>query len=146
MPKGRLLRQDDSTSDVLKATATKSLDKALFGALTDPDSGPLPTGALPHVKAATEAGKKAVFEALAEDGSKVTPKGKAKAKKGSENGEPVKPKTELERGSPVIPSNVEILETDIARIRIQTCMFQISSSLESKRLKFSANVISTQRM
>lgn len=106
MPKGRLLRQDDSTSDVLKATASKALDKQLFGALTDQDSGPLPAGALPHVKAATEAGKKAVLEALADDGSKVTPKSKSKAKRGSDDAEPVKPKTELEWGPPVTPSNL----------------------------------------
>ena len=87
MPQGRLLRQDDVTADTLKATATKKLDKDMFSALTG-ENGPLPTGALPSVKAATEQGQKAVLAAL-DDESKTVQKAKKQTRK-AEDKEPEK--------------------------------------------------------
>ena len=105
MPQGRLLRQDDVTADTLKATATKKLDKDMFSALTG-ENGPLPTGALPSVKAATEQGQKAVLAAL-DDESKTVQKAKKQTRK-AEDKEPEKvtPKTPLEWGISEHPSSV----------------------------------------
>ena len=96
MPQGRVIRQDDVTADSLKAKATKTLDDNMFAALTG-ESGPLPCGALPSVKAATEQGQKAVLEAL-DDTSKTIVKEKKRKPNPSEAAEPVKPKTLLEWG------------------------------------------------
>ena len=97
MPQGRVLRQDDVTADSLKAKATKALDENMFAAMTG-ESGPLPCGALPAVKAATEQGQKAVLEAL-DDTSKAVVKEKKKKKTDqAAEAEPVKPKTLLEWG------------------------------------------------
>ena len=96
MPQGRVLRQDDVTADALKAKATKSLDDKMFGALTG-ESGPLPCGALPSVKAATEQGQRAVLEAL-DDNAKTVTKEKKRKPDPSPAAEPVQPKTLLEWG------------------------------------------------
>ena len=94
MPKGRLLRQDDKTADSLKVKGTKKLDDQMFRALTG-EEGPLPCGALPAVRAQSEAGQKAILKALDDEGKEVV-KQKKPPKKATGDAEPVVPKTVLE--------------------------------------------------
>lgn len=101
MPKGRLLRQDESVSESVSVKATKKLDQGLFNALTAEEGGILPAGALPAAKAASEAGQRAVLSALDDDGKQVTkPKRQQKAKTGE--AEKISPKTVLESGPQMI--------------------------------------------
>ncbi|CAL1160360.1 unnamed protein product [Cladocopium goreaui] len=101
MPKGRLLRQDELVSESVSTKATKKLDQGLFNALTAEEGGILPAGALPAVKAASEAGQRAVLSALDDDGKQVMkPKRQQKAKPGE--AEKISPKTVLESGSQMI--------------------------------------------
>ncbi|CAK9058346.1 30S ribosomal protein S6 [Durusdinium trenchii] len=74
MPAGRLIRQDNSASEKMTAKATSS-DQDLFNAMIETA---LPAGALPAVKAATEAGAKKLLEAIDDEGKAVA---KVKAKK-----------------------------------------------------------------
>jgi len=101
MPKGRLLRQDELVSESVSTKATKKLDQGLFNALTAEEGGILPAGALPAVKAASEAGQRAVLSALDDDGKQVMkPKRQQRAKPGE--AEKISPKTVLESGSQMI--------------------------------------------
>ena len=97
MPAGRVLRQDDRTSESLSAKATKDLDRSLLNALTAEEGGILQAGALPAVRAATESGQKALLNAL-DDDNKTVAKVKKAAKPKVTDGEPVVPKTVLESG------------------------------------------------
>lgn len=97
MPKGRLLRQDDLVSESVSVKASKKLDQGLFNALTAEEGGILPSGAMPAVKAASEAGQRAVLTALDDDGKQVVkPKRTQKTKQGE--AEKITPKTLLESG------------------------------------------------
>ncbi|CAK8985783.1 unnamed protein product [Durusdinium trenchii] len=95
MPQGRVVRQDDSTSELLKVQAQKKLDRGMLNEMTG-DDGPLQAGALPAVKAASIGGAQALLKALDDDGKKVTKP--PKRRKDEETAEPVKPKTILESG------------------------------------------------
>lgn len=94
MPEGRQVRQDDVTGEKLAMKGTKKLDPSLQNAMTAED-GPLTCGALPAIKAASEAGAKHIFTALDEEGKLVSKVPKRKTTKEKE-GEEVKPKTVLE--------------------------------------------------
>ena len=80
------MRQDDKTADSLKVKGTKKLDDQMFRALT---------GALPAVRAQSEAGQKAILKALDDEGKEVV-KQKKPPKKATGDAEPVVPKTVLE--------------------------------------------------
>lgn len=100
MPQGRLLRQDDETGEETRASAKKKLSKDVFNALTG-ETGPLPAGALPAIKAASEQGKIAMFQALEDDGkgsARVAKPKKAKAQKGAGEAEQVEPKSITQSG------------------------------------------------
>ena len=91
MPKGRVVRQDDITGEQAKLTASKKVNPELQAALTA-EEGPLPCGAMPAVKASSEAGVKALMGALDDENKNfVKPKKQKKAEP-----EEVKPKTLLE--------------------------------------------------
>lgn len=62
MPEGRIVRQDNSTTESLKASS-KTEDSELFNAMVA-DDGPLAAGSLPAVRAASEAGCKKLFQSL----------------------------------------------------------------------------------
>eukprot|EP00438_Fugacium_kawagutii_P015110 Skav214601 [mRNA] locus=scaffold57:783253:786317:+ [translate_table: standard] len=96
-PLDRLLRQDDETGEQTKATARKRLSQDMFNALTG-ETGPLPAGALPSIKAASEQGKVAMFQAMDDDGKEAAKVGKPKKAKQQKNGEAeeVEPKTVAE--------------------------------------------------
>lgn len=95
------MRQDDTTKESMTAKASESCDRALFEA-TVGDDGALPSGALPAVKAATEAGSKALLKALDEDGGNITKQAKRKNPKEKVNeSEVVVPKTTAEPGLPM---------------------------------------------
>lgn len=98
MPKGRSIRQDDITSEKLQVKATKDMNRDMLNAMTGED-GPLPSGALPEVKAATAAGQQNLLKALDEDKGKVEKS--AKPKKRIQPPESVEPKTVLQSGHPV---------------------------------------------
>ncbi|CAK9096979.1 Uncharacterized protein SCF082_LOCUS45505 [Durusdinium trenchii] len=101
MPTGRVIRQEDSTSETLKMSATRKVGTELQAALTGED-GPLQSGALPAIRAASEQGAKHLYSALDDEGkSIVKPK---KPKKEKEEGEEVKPKTPLELGRDLVPA------------------------------------------
>jgi len=97
MPKGRLVRQDDLVSDSVKARATKKLDETLFNALTADEGGVLASGALPHIKAASEGGQRAIASALGDE-SKAVPKPKKIPKPKGGEAEKITPKTVHEPG------------------------------------------------
>lgn len=100
MPQGRLLRQDDETGEETRASARKKCSQDVFNALTG-DTGPLPAGALPNIKAASEQGKIAMFQALEDDGkgaARVAKPKKAKAPKAAGEAEQVEPKTITQSG------------------------------------------------
>ena len=93
------MRSDDETRESMKATATAMLDDPMFKAMTS-EEGPLPAGALPAVKCASEAGAKKLLQSLDDDRkavAKVKPEPKKK-KGGADESEVVKPKTPLESG------------------------------------------------
>ena len=93
MPKGRLLRAEDSFTESMSGKA-KLDDKQAFDALTGAD-GPLASGSLPEIKAATEAGQKKLYQIMDEEGKAVTKK--PKTPKNVENSvEEVVPKTPQE--------------------------------------------------
>ena len=85
-----MVRQDDSTADQLRLTASKAATPELVNALTS-DEGPLPNGALPAVKVASEQGTKNLFSALDDEGKAIVkPK---KVKKPKDEAVEVTPKT-----------------------------------------------------
>lgn len=92
MPRGRVVRQDDITGEKANLSARKKVNAELQSALTAED-GPLPCGAMPAIKAASEAGVKALMGALDDENKNIVkPK---KPKKAAETVE-VTPKTLLE--------------------------------------------------
>ena len=91
MPKGRMVRQDDITGEQAKLSAGKKVNPELQAALTAED-GPLPCGAMPAIKAASEAGVKALMGALDDENKNVA---KPKKQKKAETVE-VAPKTLVE--------------------------------------------------
>ena len=95
MPKGRVARQDDTTAESLKVSASKKIDRGMLNTMIG-EEGPLPAGALPGTKAASEAGSQALLKALDDDKANVS---KApKPKKTKDEPENVEPKTILQRG------------------------------------------------
>ena len=80
MPQGRMVRQDDSTAEQLRLTANKAASPQLVNALTS-DEGPLPNGALPSIKVASEQGTKNLFSALDDDNNAMTKPQKMKKPK-----------------------------------------------------------------
>lgn len=100
MPRGRMVRQDDATGESLTINGSSKCNEAMAKALTG-EGGPLPSGMLPGVKCATEAGQKALCKALDDEGREVSKKKVTrKPKNKDETSEPVKPKTPLEPGFP----------------------------------------------
>ncbi|CAK9043898.1 Uncharacterized protein SCF082_LOCUS25020 [Durusdinium trenchii] len=112
MPQGRVVRQDDSTSELLKVQAQKKLDRGMLNEMTG-DDGPLQAGALPAVKAASIGGAQALLKALDDDGKKVTKP--PKRRKDEETAEPVKPKTILELGSGMEALQIVLSKATTAR-------------------------------
>ena len=97
MPKGRVVRKDEKTSESMKVEAQKKLDRGMLNAITAED-GVLPAGALPTVKANSAAGAQALQAALEDDKNAVAkPKPKKTKREEAEN---VEPKTVLQWGSP----------------------------------------------
>lgn len=100
MPQGRLLRQDDETGEETRVSARRKLSEEMFKGLTG-ESGPLPAGALPSIKASSEQGKIAMFQALDDDGkdaARVSKPKKAKTPKPPGEAEQLEPKTIAESG------------------------------------------------
>ena len=91
MPEGRMVRSDDITGETLSLEGTKKVNSEQVAALISEDGGPLQTGALPQVKADTQAGQQAIMQALQDD--EKVPKSKKKKKEKPETTEPVEPKT-----------------------------------------------------
>lgn len=104
MPKGRMVRRDDKTSELLTVTASKKVDREMLNALTG-DEGPLQSGALPAVKTASQQGAIALHTALDDDKATVSkpPKKKRKEEKDPEE---VEPKTLLQSGPQMDLNNV----------------------------------------
>lgn len=96
MPKGRLIRQDNTTSESMALLATTKVDKDVMQALTG-DDGPLAAGILPAVKAETQEGQKKLMQTLDEstEVKKRTPP-KRKTKEEEKDAERVEPKTFIE--------------------------------------------------
>ena len=97
MPQGRVVRQDDESKESMKATADALCDQPMFKAMTSED-GPLPAGALPALKCASENGVKKIWQSL-DDEKKAVAKVKADPKKKpkqKDESELVKPKTPVE--------------------------------------------------
>lgn len=94
MPQGRLVRQDNSTSESLGLKGKTECNPDLLQALTS-DEGPLKAGMLPGVKAASAEGQKKLLEALDE---KTEVKKRTTPKRTENDKDPVdvKPKTLLE--------------------------------------------------
>ena len=88
MPEGRMVRSDDITAERLSLEATKKVNAEQVAALISEDGGPLQSGALPQVKADTQAGQQAILQALQEKDERVSKPKKVKAKEGgfSRNG------------------------------------------------------------
>ena len=96
MPQGRKLREDETVSEEISAKAKMDADKQVFEAMTGED-GILAPGALPQMKAASEAGQKKLFQLMDDEKRAVVKKPKVKGEgKGSEA---VTPKTTKEPGS-----------------------------------------------
>lgn len=106
MPKGRLLRRDDTNRESLKITGDKKLDRSMLNSLVDENSGILPAGALPSTKAASAAGAKSLQEFLDDD--KVEAKGAAKRRRVTpKEPETIEPKTIVQSGPPgMCPSRI----------------------------------------
>lgn len=104
MPKGRMVRRDDKTSELLSITASKKVDQEMLNALTG-DDGPLQSGALPAVKTASQQGAIALHTALDDDKNTVSKPPKRKREKG-EDAEKVEPKTLLQSGPQMDLKNV----------------------------------------
>lgn len=95
-----MVRSDNLTRESMKASATTS-NPDMFKAITD--EGGLAAGALPAVKAATEAGAKKLLQAI-DDENRAVAKAKPKARaRVPEESEQVLPKTTLERGAQFLP-------------------------------------------
>lgn len=125
MPQGRMIRQDDEVADQVKVSAQKRLNNELFDAMTG-ENGVLPAGALPSVKTATEAGQRALQEALDDDGKAVTARSKKRPKKAETNdAEEVTPKTTLESGSQGI--KIAITRFKLKAVTLEENIFQIMS-------------------
>ena len=91
MPKGTVLRKDDTTKEALRIKGEKDLDRGMLKAMTGED-GPLQAGALPSVKAQSIAGVQKVMQALDDDKGQVT-KAPKKRKEKEPEGDSVEPKT-----------------------------------------------------
>ena len=97
MPQGRLVRQDDKTRETAKLSSSMKCDSTMVAALTNEENGAFAPGAVPAVKAASEAGSKRLLQALDDEKKAVTKlKRETKEKKQSE---PVLPKTPLGWGA-----------------------------------------------
>lgn len=96
MPKGRTVRQDDITKEKLKVEGEKKLNRDMLNSLIG-EEGPLQPGAMPNVKAASEAGKQLLLQNLDDDKKQVT-KAKAKTRAKAKEEEPVGPKTAVQWG------------------------------------------------
>eukprot|EP00435_Cladocopium_sp_Y103_P013278 s4214_g3.t1 len=131
MPQGRMVRQDDITAEQLRLKAKKAATPELVNALTS-DEGPLPNGALPAVKAATEQGTKNLFSALDDDNKNlVKPK---KIKRAKEEAVEVKPKTWKEEAASMIPQILD--EATKARAKsIQLKGMDFAAELSTQLLK-----------
>lgn len=93
MPKGRLMRAEEFTSEQTSVRARKEGGRGMLDALTAED-GPLPTGACPALMAASTEGQKAIIQALDDDKKSVKLKPKPKkAPKNTAEGTDVVPKT-----------------------------------------------------
>lgn len=92
MPEGRMVRSDDITAERLSLEATKKVNAEQVAALISEDGGPLQSGALPQVKADTQAGQQAILQALQEKDERVSKPKKVKEKK-ADSPETVEPKT-----------------------------------------------------
>ena len=75
-----MVRQDDSTADQIRLTANKAASPDLVNALTS-DEGPLPNGALPAIKVASEQGTKNLFSALDDENKNMVKPKKRKRPK-----------------------------------------------------------------
>lgn len=96
MPKGKIVRQDDRTSEKTSLKATTNVDSEGLLAMTG-DGGCFQPGALPSVVAASEGGAQKLLAALDDERKSVT---KAKRVKPEKNDmEDVKPQTPLEPGA-----------------------------------------------
>ena len=76
----------------------QKLQRNLTRGFSAEEGGILPSGALPAVKAASEAGQRAVLDALDDDGKKVVKPKRQQKPKASEEAEKVTQKTLLESG------------------------------------------------
>lgn len=108
MPQGRVVRQDELTKEKFGAKATSTVDAAMFQALTGED-GPLPSGLLPSIKTATEAGTKKLFQALDDDNKQVIKQKKESKEK--DKSEELKPKTVKESGD-----SVSVIQASLTRL------------------------------
>ena len=96
MPSGRLVRRDNIHTESMGVEGRVDCDRGMLEALTS-ESGPLPSGALPEVVGASEAGARKMFQALGESVEKrKQPKKSKPESKNSEKGEPMEPKTPLQ--------------------------------------------------
>lgn len=97
MPNGRVVRQDDATFERMTMEArSKSLDEDMVKALTA-DDAVMASGALPQLKTATEAGAKALHQALDDESRAIIKAPKRKEKK--PEAEEIKAKTPLDFAS-----------------------------------------------
>ena len=95
MPKGRLIRQENSTCESMALVANTKVDKDVMEALTGED-GPLAAGILPAVKAETQEGQKKLLQTLDEDCEVKKRPPKRKAPKEDNSAETVEPKDSIE--------------------------------------------------
>lgn len=98
MPKGRLLRRDDTNREALKITGEKKLDRPMLNAMVDEDTGILAPGALPPTKAASAQGAQALQSMLDDDKVQATLVKKKRVP--PKDAEPVEPKTVVQSGPP----------------------------------------------
>ena len=111
MPDGRTVRQDNVTSETFKASGEKKLSRPMLNALTSED-GPLAPGALPAIKAATEAGQKKLLQSLDEEKDSLKRKPEP-PKEDAPELEDVTPKTPKEPGSYFYRTQTHVLRTSM---------------------------------
>eukprot|EP00435_Cladocopium_sp_Y103_P041279 s1614_g11.t1 len=108
MPAGKVVRQDNVTGEKMTARASSG-DQDMFNAMIQ---DVLPSGAVPDVKAANEAGAKKLLQ-LVDHESRAVAKAKAKPRAAKPEGsEPVEPKTVLESGAQDLALRVCVLAKD----------------------------------
>ena len=96
MPEGRLVRQDDETFEGIKMKGTsKPLGREVVEGLIA-DDGLLAGGALPAVKAASEAGSKTLLQLLDDDAKPIQKMPKKKAVEDKDKVKEIKATTPLE--------------------------------------------------